>query len=83
MDGNARFVFPAVMVFMVTLTVTAINLGIHHDFLWQWARAYVIAWPVAGTTAFFPMPIARRGCGGQAGPRASFPQKLKMRLLQS
>ncbi len=42
----------AVMVFMVTLIVTFINLGLPPDFLTQWARAYFIAWPVAATTAF-------------------------------
>jgi Protein of unknown function (DUF2798) len=50
----------AVMVCMVTLVVTFINLGLHSDFLQQWAKAYVIAWPIAALTAFFIMPSARR-----------------------
>ena len=33
----------AVMVFMVTLIVTFINLGLRADFLAQWAKAYFIA----------------------------------------
>jgi hypothetical protein len=50
----------SVMVFMVTLLVTFLNLGLVPDFLFQWAKAYVIAWPVAAGTAFAIMPGARR-----------------------
>ena len=47
----------SVMVYMVTLLVTFLDLGLRSDFLLQ---AYFIAWPVAATTAFFIMPSARR-----------------------
>ena len=50
----------SVMVFMVTLLVTYLNLGLVPDFLTQWAKAYVIAWPVAAGTAFTIMPRCRR-----------------------
>jgi hypothetical protein len=50
----------SVMVFMVTLLVTYLNLGFVPDFLTQWAKAYVVAWPVAASTAFTIMPLARR-----------------------
>jgi hypothetical protein len=50
----------SMMVFMVTLLVTYLNLGFRHDFLLQWVKAYFIAWPVAATTAFVVMPMARR-----------------------
>jgi hypothetical protein len=67
MEGKARFIFPIVMsgmmVFMVTLLVTIINLGIPPDFLWQWAKAFVIAWPVAATSAYFAIPAARKITG--------------------
>ena len=53
-------VMTAVMVFMVTLVVTFLNLGLRADFLAQWAKAYFIAWPIAAITAFFVMPPARR-----------------------
>jgi hypothetical protein len=53
-------VMTAVMVFMVTLVVTFINLGLPSDFLKQWAKAYFIAWPIAAGTAFVIMPTARR-----------------------
>jgi len=64
MDAKGRFILAALMssmmVFMVTLLVTYLNLGLRADFLHQWGKAYVIAWPVAGTTAFFVMPFAQR-----------------------
>ena len=50
----------SVMVFMVTLLVTYLNLGFVSDFLLQWVKAYVIAWPVAAGTAFMIMPTCRR-----------------------
>ena len=49
-----------IMVLMVTLLVTFINLGPVPDFLTQWAKAFIIAWPVAATTAFTILPTARR-----------------------
>lgn len=67
MDGKARFIFPvvmtAMMVFVVTLLVTIINLGFPPDFLWQWAKAFVLAWPVAAVSAYFAIPVARRLTG--------------------
>ena len=56
-------VMSSVMVLMVTLLVTFVNLGLHADFLLQWAKAYLIAWPVAATTAFAFMPTAQRITG--------------------
>lgn len=53
-------IMTAVMVFMVTLIVTFINLGLRSDFLMQWAKAYIIAWPIAAATAFLVMPAARQ-----------------------
>lgn len=64
MTAKARFilaaVMAAVMVFMVTLLVTWLNLGFRQDFLLQWVKAYFIAWPIAATTGFLVMPMARR-----------------------
>lgn len=60
----ARFILAtlmtAVMVCMVTLVVTFINLGLRADFLLQWAKAYLISWPIAAATAFVIMPGARQ-----------------------
>jgi hypothetical protein len=30
------------------------------DFLLQWTKAYLVAWPVAVMTGYFIMPAARR-----------------------
>jgi len=64
MEGKARFILAAtmssMMVFMVTLIVTYLNLGIPPNFLTQWAKAYIIAWPIAAGTAYLVMPMARR-----------------------
>lgn len=68
MDAKTRFILAAVMssmmVFMVTLIVTYVNLGLPPDFLLQWAKAYVIAWPIAAMTGFLVMPMARRATDG-------------------
>jgi len=64
MPAKARFllatIMSAMMVFMVTLVVTYVNLGLAPDFLLRWAKAYIIAWPVAATTGFLVFPLARR-----------------------
>jgi Protein of unknown function (DUF2798) len=64
MDSRTRLILAllmsSVMVLMVTLLVTFLNLGLASDFLSQWVKAYLIAWPVAAGTAFLVMPPARR-----------------------
>jgi len=64
MESKARYIFPVVMtamiVFMVTLLVTALNLGFPPDFLRHWVRAYFVTWPIAAVSAFFAIPVARR-----------------------
>jgi hypothetical protein len=64
MEGKARLILAAtmssVMVLMVTLIGTIVHLGFVADFLLQWAKAYILAWPVAAGTAYLIMPMARR-----------------------
>jgi hypothetical protein len=64
MDGTARFILvttmTAVMVLVVTLVATFLNLGPAPDFLIQWAKAYIVSWPIAAVTGFLVMPMARR-----------------------
>lgn len=64
MDGKTRFILTAtmssMMVAMVTLLVTWLNIGLRPDFILQWVKAYIIAWPVAALTGFIVMPMARR-----------------------
>ena len=64
MEGKARLILAAtmssVMVFMVTLIVPILNLGLPPDFIVQWAKAYIVAYPIAAGTAYLIMPMARR-----------------------
>jgi hypothetical protein len=60
MDSKARFILAAMMVVMVTLIVTWLNLGLRHDFILQWAKAYIIACPIAAITGHMVIPMARR-----------------------
>ena len=64
MDGKARFILAAIMSsmmgLMVTMIATLIDLGLRSDFVVQWAKAYVVGWPVAAATAYLVMPMARR-----------------------
>ncbi|KAB2877297.1 MAG: DUF2798 domain-containing protein [Pseudorhodoplanes sp.] len=64
MEGKARYIFPAVMtamiVFMVTLLVSALNLGFPPDFLWHLTRVDFVTCPVAGDVGFFAIPVVRR-----------------------
>ena len=64
MDGKARLILvtamTAVMVFMVTLVATLLNIGLRSDFVFQWLKAYLVAWPIAAITGYFIMPAARR-----------------------
>lgn len=49
----------SVMALMVTLVATILNLGPRPDIVAMWMKAYAVAWPVAGMTAFVIMPHAR------------------------
>lgn len=64
MDSKTRFILvttmTALMVCMVTLIATLLNIGLRHDFVFQWFKAYIVGWPIAAITGFFFMPTARR-----------------------
>ena len=64
MDGKARLILvttmTAVMVLMVTLVATLLNIGMRSDFVVQWLKAYLVAWPIAAITGYLIMPAARR-----------------------
>ncbi len=65
MEGKARFIFPilmtAIIVFLVSAVVTAINIGFRSDYVAQWMRSFFVAWPIAAVVAFVAIPLARRG----------------------
>ena len=49
-----------VMVALVTFIATFLNLGFGPGFFRQWAKAYLVAWPIAAISGFMVMPAARR-----------------------
>ena len=64
MSAKERFILAAtmtsMMVAVVTLVATWLNLGLRHDFVLQWAEAYIIAWPIAAVIGFMVLPLSRR-----------------------
>jgi hypothetical protein len=64
MDWKSRAVLGVIMSgamsFMVTILATYINLGMPHDFIFRWLKAWAIAWPIAAATAYLVMPLAQR-----------------------
>ncbi|WP_295029262.1 DUF2798 domain-containing protein [Shewanella sp.] len=40
----------------MTLWITWINLGLQPNFLWLWAKAFILAWPAAATISFLFAP---------------------------
>jgi len=63
MKSSARLILAAtqssMMVLMVTLVATYLNLGLRADFVLQWAKSYIVAWPVAAGMAYLVTPMAR------------------------
>ena len=54
------FVMAAIMLFIMTFVVTWANIGFTPNFLWAWAKSYVVAYFVGVPAIFFLAPIARR-----------------------
>ena len=63
-EDRARFILAAtqssMMVLMVTMVATYLNLGLRPDFVLQWAKAFIVAWPIAAAMAYLVTPMARR-----------------------
>ncbi len=53
----------AIMVFVVSGIVLALNQGIQQGFLWQWARSCMTTWPIAFPTVTVVAPWVRRVVG--------------------
>ena len=64
MVDKASFVFPvvitAIIVFVVSGTLTFFNIGWRNDFVLRWWSAFAIGWPIAAGTAYLTTPFARR-----------------------
>ncbi len=50
----------AIMTLIMTLWVSMLNLGFSPDFLWKWARAFVMAWPVAFLSVLMIAPRVQK-----------------------
>ena len=59
-----RVLFPGVVAFGMAIfmsgVITALNTGLAGAFLARWARAFVIAFPLAWAAAFLWAPIAQK-----------------------
>ncbi|WP_237158014.1 DUF2798 domain-containing protein [Shewanella psychrophila] len=45
-----------VLSLLMTLWITWINLGLPANFLWLWAKAFMLAWPAAACISFLFAP---------------------------
>lgn len=53
-------VMGTMMVTLMTFVITLVNVGLTEDFLGKWAKAFLVAYPVALTVIYFLAPVARR-----------------------
>lgn len=64
MEGKGRYIFftlqSGMMALFMTCIITLVNLGMVPDFLSKWAKAFLIAWPLAFLAAYFSAPQARK-----------------------
>ncbi|MDX9836855.1 MAG: DUF2798 domain-containing protein [Azoarcus sp.] len=53
-------IMAGIMAFVMTAIITWLNLGFPPDYFLRWAKAFVVAWPLAAIAAFVAIPIAQR-----------------------
>jgi len=51
-------VMGAMMIFLMTLVITFVNVGLSADFVQRWMRAFAIAYLVGVPVIFFLAPVA-------------------------
>ncbi len=61
------FVMGALMISVMTLIITAVNLGFGPAFLAHWAKAFAIAYGIGVPAIFLMAPIVRKLTGGLLG----------------
>ncbi|MDD2808791.1 DUF2798 domain-containing protein [Rhodoferax sp.] len=57
------FVMGAMMIFLMTLVITLVNVGLSPDFLARWMKAFGVAYVVGVPVIYFIAPIARKLTG--------------------
>jgi len=60
-------VMGVLMISLMTLVITAVNIGFPANFLSQWGRAFVVAYVVGVPVIFFLAPVARKLTGRLLG----------------
>lgn len=61
------FVMGAMMIFLMTLVITLVNVGLTPNFFALWMKAFGIAYVVGVPVIFFMAPIARKLTGKLLG----------------
>lgn len=61
------FVMGAMMIFLMTLVITFVNVGLSDNFINLWLKAFVIAYVVGVPVIFFLAPMARQLTGKLLG----------------
>lgn len=57
------FIMGAMMISVMTLVITAVNVGFTPDFLTKWGRVFAVAYVVGVPVIFFLAPMARKITG--------------------
>jgi hypothetical protein len=57
------FVMGAMMIFLMTLVITLVNVGLTDNFFKLWMKAFGIAYVVGVPVIFFLAPVARKLTG--------------------
>ncbi len=60
-------VMGAMMIFLMTFVITAVNIGFTDTFVGSWAKAFGIAYVVGVPVIFFLAPVARKLTAGLLG----------------
>ena len=60
-------VMGAMMIFLMTFVITAVNIGFTDTFVGSWAKAFGIAYIVGVPVIFFLAPVARKLRAGLLG----------------
>lgn len=50
----------AMMIFLMTLVITFVNVGVTQTFLLSWAKAFAIAYIIGVPVIYFLAPVARK-----------------------
>ena len=54
------FLMGAMLIFLMTFIITAVNVGFNGNFLRLWMKAFAIAYVVGVPLIFFLAPVARK-----------------------